>query len=151
MWGLEGDLNCWHAHKLEDWLSLVCFIGNISLNRQWPRIFPLFRLNEIPVTLSHELGRHPVLETCSHFILVFLSDVSERYINWCVLCFQFSMSCAPCLWGRGGSPACSFANTVPICGTLESASSYKTVPSSSCVSYWWPITKFSTRCWCSLR
>lgn len=27
-WGLEGNLNCLHRHKLEDWLSLVYFIGN---------------------------------------------------------------------------------------------------------------------------
>lgn len=82
-----------------------------------------------------------------HFILPY---TFQGCANCSVLCSQYSMSSAPCLWQWGGSPVCFFASTVPICGTLESASSYKMVPSLSCVSYWWPISKWSTRCWCSL-
>ena len=79
-----------------------------------------------------------------------LSCISEACVNWPVVCFQYRMSCAPCPWQRGGSPADSSASTAPTCGTSESASSYKTAPSLLCGSYSWPISKWSTRCWCSL-
>lgn len=65
--------------------------------------------------------------------------------------WQCSMSCVLCPWQRGGSPDSSFASTALTCGTSESASSYKTVPSWLCACYWWPTSKWSTRCWCSLQ
>ena len=93
----------------------------------------------------------PTVEGLSPLQSVFLFCVLEGDVKWSPLCFQCSMSCVLCPWQRGGSPDSSFASTALTCGTSESASSYKTVPSWLCACYWWPTSKWSTRCWCSLQ
>lgn len=114
----------------------------------WLHLFPsrMKLQNHSPLWMSVT----PTADDLSPLHSALLFCTSESYGNWSLLRFQYSTLCALCLWQQGGSPAASFANTVPTSGTLESASSYKTVPSLLCDSSWWPISKWSTRCWCSL-